>query len=69
VLVNPNVQSQSQSVSIVANDDGRVELREINGKRTVKILDKSGAQQYTGALDSTEDREKICAPRHGTVAH
>ena len=59
VLVNPNVQSQSQSVSIVANDDGRVELRETNGKRTVTILDKSGAQQYSGALDSKEDREKI----------
>ena len=61
VLVNPNVQSQSQSVSIVANDDGRVELRETNGKRTVTILDKSGAQQYSGALDSKEDREKIPA--------
>lgn len=61
VLVNPNVQSQSQSVSIVANDDGRVELRETNGKRTVTILDKSGTQQYSGALDSQEDREKIPA--------
>lgn len=67
VLVNPNVQSQSQSVSIVANDDGRVELREINGKRTVTILDKSGAQQYTGALDSQEDREKIPAELRGRV--
>ena len=61
MLVNPNVQSQSQSVSIVANDDGRVELREINGKRTVTILDKAGAQQYTGPLDTQEDREKIPA--------
>ena len=67
VLVNPNVQSQSQSVSIVANDDGRVELRELNGKRTVTILDKSGAQQYTGALDSQEDREKIPAELRGRV--
>ena len=67
VLVNPNVQSQSQSVSIVANDDGRVELREINGKRTVTILDKSGAQQYTGALDTQEDREKIPAELRGRV--
>ena len=61
VLVNPNVQSQSQSVSIVANDDGRVELRETNGKRTVTILDKAGAQQYAGPLDTREDREKIPA--------
>lgn len=67
VLVNPNVQSQSQSVSIVANDDGRVELREINGKRTVTILDKAGAQQYTGALDSQEDREKIPAELRSRV--
>jgi hypothetical protein len=67
VLVNPNVQSQSQSVSIVANDDGRVELRETNGKRTVTILDKSGAQQYTGPLDSQEDREKIPAALRGRV--
>lgn len=67
VLVNPNVQSQSQSVSIVANDDGSVELREINGKRTVTILDKSGAQQYTGALDSKEDREKIPAELRSRV--
>jgi len=59
--VNPNVQSQSQSVSIVANDDGRVELRETNGKRTVTILDKAGAQQYAGPLDTREDREKIPA--------
>lgn len=67
VLVNPNVQSQSQSVSIVANDDGRVELREVNGKRTVTILDKAGAQQYTGALDSKEDREKIPAELRSRV--
>jgi hypothetical protein len=67
VLVNPNVQSQSQSVSIVANDDGRVELREVNGKRTVTILDKSGAQQYTGPLDSKEDREKIPTALRGRV--
>ena len=67
VLVNPNVQSQSQSVSIVANDDGRVELREINGKRTVTILDKAGAQQYSGALDSKEDREKIPAELRSRV--
>ena len=67
VLVNPNVQSQSQSVSIVANDDGRVELREVNGKRTVTILDKAGAQQYSGALDSKEDREKIPAELRSRV--
>ena len=67
VLVNPNVQSQSQSVSIVANDDGRVELRETNGKRTVTILDKSGAQQYTGPLDTQEDREKIPAELRSRV--
>ncbi len=67
VVVNPNVQSQSQSVSIVANDDGRVELRETNGQRTVTILDKSGAQQYTGPLDSQEDREKIPAELRGRV--
>jgi len=67
VLVNPNVQSQSQSVSIVANDDGRVELRETNGKRTVTILDKAGAQQYTGPLDSQEDREKIPVELRGRV--
>ena len=67
VLVNPNVQSQSQSVSIVANDDGRVELREVNGKRTVTILDKAGAQQYSGPLDTQEDREKIPAELRSRV--
>ncbi len=67
VVVNPNVQSQSQSVSIVANDDGRVELRETNGQRTVTILDKSGAQQYTGPLDTQEDREKIPAELRSRV--
>ena len=67
VLVNPNVQSQSQSVSIVANDDGRVELRETNGKRTVTILDKAGAQQYSGPLDTQEDREKIPAELRSRV--
>jgi hypothetical protein len=54
-------------VSIVANDDGRVELRETNGKRTVTILDKSGAQQYAGPLDTQEDREKIPAELRGRV--
>ena len=67
VLVNPNVQPQSQSVSIVANDDGRVELREVNGKRTVTILDKAGAQQYSGPLDTQEDREKIPAELRSRV--
>jgi hypothetical protein len=67
VFVNPNVQSQSQSVSIVANDDGRVELREVNGKRTVTILDKAGAQQYSGPLDTQEDREKIPAELRSRV--
>ena len=67
VLVNPNVQSQTQSVSIVANDDGRVELRWTNGKRTVTILDKAGAQQYTGPLDTQEDREKIPAELRSRV--
>ena len=67
LLVNPNVQSQSQSVSIVANDEGRIELREVNGKRTVTILDKAGIQQYTGPLDSNEDREKIPAALRGRV--
>lgn len=67
LLVNPNVQSQSQSVSIVANDDGQVELREVNGKRTVTILDKAGAQLYAGPLDSKEDREKIPAALRGRV--
>lgn len=67
VLVNPNVQSQSQSVAIVANDDGRVELREVNGKRTVTILDKAGAQLYTGPLDTEEDREAIPEALRGGV--
>ena len=67
VLVNPNVQSQSQSVAIVANDDGRVELREVNGKRTVTILDKAGAQLYTGPLDTQEDREAIPEALRGGV--
>ena len=59
VLVNPNVQSQSQSVSIVANDDGRVELRETNGDRRVTISDKAGMKQYEGPLNSPADREAI----------
>ena len=67
LLVNPNVQSQSQSVSIVANDDGRVELRETNGDRRVTILDKAGVQQYEGPLNTPADREAIPEALRGRV--
>jgi len=59
VLVNPNVQSQSQSMTVFTNDDGRVELRETNGDRRVTISDKAGVRQYEGALNTPADREAI----------
>jgi hypothetical protein len=59
VLVNPNVQSQSQSMTVFTDDDGRVELRETNGDRRVTISDKAGMKQYEGALNTPADREAI----------
>jgi len=59
VLVNPNVQSQSQSMTVFTDDAGRVELRETNGDRRVTISDKAGMKQYEGALNTPADREAI----------
>ncbi len=59
LLVNPTTQSQSQSVSIVKNDEGQIEIREVNGQRTVTILDTAGAQQFTGPFNNDDDRARI----------
>jgi hypothetical protein len=65
LLVNPNIQSQT--LTLFADNEGRVEIRETNGKRTVTVLDTAGEPQYTGPLDSPEDREKIPAELRGRV--
>jgi hypothetical protein len=67
VLVNPNVQSQSQSMTVFTNDAGRVEIRETNGDRRVMIADKAGVRQYEGPLNSPADREAIPEALRGRV--
>ena len=57
--MNPNVQSQSQSMTVFTNDDGQVEIRETNGDRRVTISDTAGMKQYEGTLNTPADREAI----------
>jgi len=49
----------SQSVVVVADQRGTVEIRETDGKRTVMIRKSSGEELHRGPLDTAADREKV----------
>ncbi|MFZ4731741.1 MAG: PDZ domain-containing protein [Pirellulales bacterium] len=53
------VQSQSQSISVFSSAEGRVELRTVNGKKTVSVFDAAGKEQYAGPYDTDADRAAV----------
>ncbi|NBV46484.1 MAG: PDZ domain-containing protein [Planctomycetia bacterium] len=55
------VQSQSQSISVFTNQEGRVELREVNGKKSVSVFDAAGKEQYAGPYDTDADKANVPA--------
>jgi serine protease Do len=50
---------RSQSVTVMSDGDGSVEIRETDGKRTVTIKDPAGQEVYSGPLGDAADREQI----------
>jgi len=50
---------RSQSVTVMSDGDGSVEIRETDGKRTVTIKDPAGQEVYAGPLEDAADREQI----------
>ena len=55
------MQSQSQSISVFTNKEGRVELREVNGKKSVSVFDAAGKEQYAGPYDTAADKANVPA--------
>jgi len=50
---------RSQSVTVMSDGDGSVEIRETDGKRTVTIKDPAGQEVYSGPLADAADREQV----------
>lgn len=50
---------RSQSVTVMSDADGSVEIRDTDGERTVTIKDPAGQEVYSGTLAGDADREKI----------
>lgn len=67
ILVNPATTSQSQSTSVFSNDQGQVIHREIDGVRTITILDAEGKQQYAGPWGGEGDLEQVPEDLRGRV--
>jgi len=57
----------SQNVVVVADERGTVEIRETDGKRTVRVKDPSGEEVHQGPLDTKADREKVPEAFRGMV--
>lgn len=53
------VQTQSQSISVFSSGEGRVELRNVNGKKTVSVYGADGKEQYAGPYDTDADKAKV----------
>jgi hypothetical protein len=50
---------RSQSVTVMSDGEGSVEIRETDGERTVTIKDPAGQEVYSGPLAEAADREQI----------
>ena len=50
---------RSQSVTVMSDAEGSVEVRDTDGERTVTIKDPAGQEVYSGPLAGDADREKI----------
>jgi len=53
------VQTQSQSIAVFSSGEGRVELRNVNGKKTVSVFGADGKEQYAGPYDTDADKAKV----------
>jgi hypothetical protein len=54
-----SINGRTQSTLVSTDGDGTVEIREVNGKRTVTIRDAEGSEVHAGPLDSDSDREQV----------
>jgi hypothetical protein len=50
---------RSQSVTVMSDAEGSVEIRDTDGERSVTIKDPAGQEVYSGPLAGDADREKI----------
>lgn len=50
---------RSQSVTVMSDGDGSVEIRDTDGERTVTIKDPTGREIYSGSLAGDADREQV----------
>jgi len=51
--------TQSQSIAVFADGDGRVEFRDTNGKKRVSVFGADGSEQYSGAFDTDADKANV----------
>lgn len=54
-----SAQTQSQSIAVFADGDGRVEFRDTNGKKRVSVFGADGSEQYSGAFDTDADKANV----------
>lgn len=59
--------AQTSSVVTIVDSDGTVEVKETNGRRTVKISDPSGKELYSGPLNNEDDRAAVPEKFRGKV--
>lgn len=52
-------QTQSQSIAVFTDGDGRVEFRDTNGKKRVSVFGADGSEQYSGAFDTEADKANV----------
>jgi hypothetical protein len=60
-------EGAGQHVIVHSDERGTVEIRETNGKRTVKVKDRAGKEMHAGPLDTDADRKKVPAAFRGMV--
>lgn len=62
-----SAQTQSQSIAVFADGDGRVEFRDTNGKKRVSVFGADGSEQYSGAYDTDADKANVPEALRGRV--
>lgn len=60
-------EGAGQHVIVHSDERGTVEIRETNGRRTVKVKDRAGKEMHAGPLDTDADRKKVPAAFRGMV--
>lgn len=51
-----DLRNQSESVVRLLDDQGSVELKSVDGKKSVRVLDKGGKELWSGPWDGEEDK-------------